>query len=97
MREFGKYSFLQITAGIPVFVFTSRGLALVIAYSDEQGAITLKALDRSKQYLLATTQSYDSKYFKGEAISLVALGNRKLYLFEATLPVPGKSTPEPLR
>lgn len=97
MREMSKHAFLQITAGIPIFVFTSRGLNMVIAYSDEQGAVTMRNLDRNKQYLLFTTYSCDSRHFRGAPISLLNLGNHKLYLIEATLPVPGKSTPEPLR
>lgn len=87
MREFGRTALLQITHGIPVFVYTRKGLDLVAAYSDKAGASVIKSLKPGKQYMLAY----------GAGPCQVRLGENLLALKEAQLPVPGKHEPVPLR
>jgi putative methanogenesis marker protein 8 len=87
IRKLGSSAILQLTYGIPVFIYTERGLALMAAYSDEQGAGTLLGLDQTKQYILATDVA-------GQEI---AVGKGHLYLAPATLPVIRGRQPEPLR
>lgn len=87
VREFGRSALLQITYGIPVFVYSRKGLELFAAYSDESGASRLRSLDLDMQYLLATDVA-------GERI---AVGKGYLYLAPATLPVIKSTQPDPLR
>lgn len=87
MRDSGRNAILQITQGIPIFVYTPRGLDIVAAYSDDAGAKAIKNLDPQKQYLLSS-QHGDSS---------ILLGENFLSLTETRLPVQGKHEPVPLR
>jgi putative methanogenesis marker protein 8 len=87
VRELARSAILQLTYGIPVFVYSPKGLELLAAYSDEAGAARLKSLAPGKQYILATD-------VKGEK---VGVGKGYLYLAEATLPVLKRNQPDPLR
>ena len=87
MRERGSRARLQVTHGIPIFVYTPRGLELLAAYSDEAGAETLRSLDPHKRYLLASSGS-DTRVRLGESI---------LRLVETRLPVRSRNEPRPLR
>jgi len=87
MRAFIRSILLQVTLGIPIFVYTAMGLDLVYAYSDKWGADTLKGLDLGGQYLLSNSGT-------GPAI---VLRKNRLRLTEADLPVSGRHEPKPLR
>jgi putative methanogenesis marker protein 8 len=87
VRRLGRLALLQLTYGIPVFVYTPKGLELVAAYSDEDGAARLKNLAPGTQYILASD-------VEGERISV---GKGHLYLAPATLPVIKGRQPDPLR
>jgi putative methanogenesis marker protein 8 len=87
VRDLARSAILQLTYGIPVFIYTRKGLELLAAYSDEAGAETLKSLDPGRQYLLATD-------VRGERISV---GKGHLYLAEAALPILKRNQPDPLR
>lgn len=87
VRELGRSAILQLTYGIPVFVYSPKGLELIAAYSDEYGRERLKNLDPGKQYVLASDVG-------GERITV---GNGYLYIAPATLPVIKGRQPEPLR
>ena len=86
VRELGCLAILQLTYGIPVFIYSRKGLELIAAYSDESGGRRLKGLDASKQYILATDVA-------GERITV---GKGYLYLAPASLPVLKGKQPEPL-
>jgi putative methanogenesis marker protein 8 len=87
VRDLGSSAILQLTYGIPIFVYTRRGLTLIAAYSDERGGENLKNLEADLQYILASD-------VKGEKINL---GRGHLYLAPATLPVLNRNQPAPLR
>jgi putative methanogenesis marker protein 8 len=87
VRRLANSAILQLTYGIPIFVYSGKGLDLMAAYSDEQGAARLKNLQQDEQYILATD-------VKGEKI---AVGKGHLYLARATLPVIKGKQPDPLR
>jgi putative methanogenesis marker protein 8 len=87
VRTRGRSAILQLTYGIPVFIYTRRGLELLATYSDGRGGAALKGLDPEKQYILATDVG-------GERISV---GKGHLYLAPATLPVIKGRQPDPLR
>lgn len=87
VRGLARSALLQLTYGIPIFAYSRKGLELIAAYSDQQGADRLKSLNRRKQYLLATDVA-------GEKI---AVGKGHLYLAEAALPVIKGRQPDPLR
>jgi putative methanogenesis marker protein 8 len=87
VRKLGRRAILQLTYGIPVFVYSPKGLELIAAYSDQHGAKTLKNLDPGKQYILAWDVG-------GEKITV---GKGYLYLAPATLPVLKGKPPDPLR
>jgi hypothetical protein len=87
VRKLGRLAILQLTYGIPVFVYTRKGLELIASYSDEHGAKRLENLDPGKQYILATDVG-------GERITV---GRGYLYLASATLPVLKGKQPDPLR
>jgi hypothetical protein len=86
VRKLGCLAILQLTYGIPVFIYSWKGLELIAAYSDEQGAKRLRNLDPDEQYVLATDVA-------GERI---AVGKGYLYLAPATLPVIKGKQPDPL-
>jgi putative methanogenesis marker protein 8 len=86
VRKLGNLAILQLTYGIPVFIYSRKGLELMAAYSDECGARRLLSLDPDKQYILATDVA-------GERI---AVGKGHLYLSPATLPVIRGRQPKPL-
>jgi hypothetical protein len=86
LRRLSDRARLQITHGIPIFVYTQRGLDFVADYADEAGGKTLGGLDPDRQYLLAT----------GTGETPVTLGRRRLYLQASALPVAGRNAPEPL-
>jgi putative methanogenesis marker protein 8 len=87
VRELGRSAILQLTYGIPVFVYSPKGLELIAAYSDDYGRERLKNLDPGKQYVLASDVG-------GERVTV---GNGYLYIARATLPVIKGGQPEPLR
>jgi putative methanogenesis marker protein 8 len=87
VRKLSPAAILQLTYGIPIFVYTRRGLELIAAYSDESGAKTLKNLTPGRQYILASDVA-------GEKITV---GRGYLYLAPATLPVLKRNQPAPLR
>jgi putative methanogenesis marker protein 8 len=87
VRKLGRFAILQLTYGIPVFVYSRKGLELIAAYSDDYGAKRLRNLDDDKQYILASDVT-------GERISV---GKGHLYLAPATLPVIKRRQPDPLR
>jgi putative methanogenesis marker protein 8 len=87
VRDLGRLAILQLTYGIPVFVYSPKGLELIAAYSDEEGSKRLKNLDPGKQYILASDAG-------GEKINV---GRGYLYLAPASLPVIRRRHPEPLR
>jgi putative methanogenesis marker protein 8 len=87
VRELGRLAMLQLTYGIPVFVYSRKGLELIAAYSDHYGSKRLKSLDPGKQYILATDVA-------GERITV---GNGYLYIAPATLPIMKGEQPDPLR
>jgi putative methanogenesis marker protein 8 len=86
MREAGAKAWLQVTHGIPVFIYTPRGIEFLTAYSDEAGAGVLRGLDPNKQYLLAAGRSGPE----------VRLGKMPLRLREDVLPVRSRNEPFPL-
>ena len=86
VREKGTQARLQVTLGIPVFVYTSKGIELLAAYSDRAGAEILRWLDPNKQYLLALG-------FSGPEI---LLGETRVRLTESHLPVRSCNEPVPL-
>jgi hypothetical protein len=69
-----------------IFAYTSRGIALLAAYSDESGAEILRGLDPNRQYLLAATGSS----------TRILLGELQLALSEVLLPVRSANEPSPL-
>lgn len=87
VRQLGRFAMLQLTYGIPVFVYSRKGLELIAAYSDKDGAQRLKNLDSHKQHILASDAA-------GERI---AIGKGHLYLAPATLPIMKGKPPDPLR
>ena len=87
VRRFGHLARLQLTYGIPVFVYSRKGLELIATYSNEAGTKTLRNLDPAKQYILASDVA-------GEKITV---GRGYLYLAPATLPVLKRNQPDPLR
>jgi putative methanogenesis marker protein 8 len=87
VRVHGCSAILQLTYGIPIFIYTRRGLELLATYSDGRGAAALTSLDPDKQYILATDVG-------GERISV---GKGYLHLAPATLPVIKGRQPDPLR
>jgi hypothetical protein len=86
VRSLGSRALVQLTYGIPVFVYTSRGLELIAAYSDPSGRPILKGLDTGGQYILASD-------VEGKEISV---GRGRLYLAPAKLPVIKGKQPDPL-
>jgi len=86
VRENGDKAWLQITHGIPVFIYTPRGIEFLAAYSDEAGAGVLRGLDPNKQYLLAGGRSGPE----------VRLGKMPMRLTEDLLPVRSRNEPFPL-
>jgi len=87
MREGSGDARLQLTLGIPVFVYTDSGLEFLAAYSDEEGGELIRGLDPKKRYLVSG----------GKPGTKIRLGKNALYLAEAVLPVVGKHAPKPLR
>jgi hypothetical protein len=87
VRQLGRSALLQLTYGIPVFVYSRKGLDLIAAYSDDDGASKLRNLDPGKRYILASDVA-------GEKISV---GKGHLYIAPATLPVMKRRQPDPLR
>lgn len=87
MRDLGEAAVLQITIGIPIFVYTQRGLDLVAAYSDKSGGELIRKLNTKRQYLLSTRKSAKK----------IPMGNNELRLSSAELPVSGRKGPHPLR
>jgi putative methanogenesis marker protein 8 len=87
VRELGHHARLQLTYGIPIFVYFRKGLDLIAAYSDEKGAAKLHKLDPEKQYILASDAA-------GERITV---GKGYLRLAPAVLPVIKGQHPAPLR
>ena len=86
VRERGMKARLQVTQGIPIFVYTRKGIEFLAAYSDQPGAEILRALDPDKQYLLG-----------GGAIGpAIVLGKARLRVREASLPVRSGNEPSPL-
>lgn len=77
---------LQITEGIPIFVYTPKGMELLAAYSDQAGAELLRTLSSDKQYLVAARRSG----------ARLLLGEMPLRLNEAVLPVRSENEPRPL-
>jgi putative methanogenesis marker protein 8 len=86
VRDSGTRARLQVTQGIPIFVYTDKGIALLAAYSDESGAEILRSLDPSSQYLLAAAGSS----------TRILLGELRLALSEVLLPVRSNNEPSPL-
>jgi putative methanogenesis marker protein 8 len=86
VRETSQRARLQITEGIPIFVYTDKGIEFLAAYSDESGAAILRSLDPSRQYLLASRGSN----------TRILLGELQLALSQAVLPVRSASEPTPL-
>ena len=86
MRDTGWKALLQVTLGIPVFVYTAKGLEILASYSDKAGAKILTNLNLQKQYLLSSVPGKRK----------VQLGKKCLYLSEAVLPIRGKHEPFPL-
>lgn len=87
VREQATQAHIQVTQGIPVYIYTARGLDILVAYSDDAGARILRGLDPHKQYLLSHGSS--------DGVSIV-LGRSRLRLHEARLPVRAVSEPVPL-
>jgi putative methanogenesis marker protein 8 len=86
VRDLGCRAILQLTYGIPVFIYTRKGLDLIAAYSDSDGGSRLRNLDPERQYLLASD-------VEGETITI---GRNYLRLAPATLPVIKGKQPRPL-
>jgi putative methanogenesis marker protein 8 len=87
VRKLGRSAILQLTYGIPIFIYSRKGLELMAAYSDQHGAERLRGLDPDRQYVLATDVN-------GERI---AVGKGHLYLAPADLPLVKGRQPDPLR
>ena len=87
MREKSAGARLQVTQGIPVFVYTDRGLGFLAAYSDDAGAALLRGLGPARHYLLAA----------GGRGPRLRLGESRLALCESPLPVRSRNEPWPLR
>lgn len=87
MRQEGSKALLQITLGIPVFVFTTEGLEIIASYSDEDGASILLGPDKHEQRLVYSGSAGGRE---------ILLGGKKLRISSASLPVSGKHSPEPL-
>ncbi len=87
VREQAVQARVQVTQGIPIYVYTARGLEILAAYSDDAGARILRGLDADKQYLLAAGRR--------DGVPVV-LGNYPLRLREAQLPVRAANEPVPL-
>jgi len=87
MRERSAGARLQVTQGIPIFVYTARGVEFLAAYSDAVGAELLRGLDPAKHYLLAAHGGG----------SRLRLGESSLAVVEAPLPVRSRNEPRPLR
>lgn len=87
VREQAVQAHIQVTHGIPIYIYTARGLEVLAAYSDDAGAKILRGLDPHKQYLLSVS--------RGDGV-LVALGKSTLWLHEAGLPVRALNEPTPL-
>ena len=86
MRDLGARARLQVTHGIPVFVYTARGVEFLAAYGDAAGGARLRTLDPARQYLLSSGRGEDR----------LRLGETELSLHEAALPVASKRCPCPL-
>jgi putative methanogenesis marker protein 8 len=86
VREGSTGAWLQVTHGIPVFIYTPKGIEFLAAYSDDAGAGVLRGLDPNKQYLLAGGQSGPE----------VRLGKMPMRLKEDILPVRSRNEPFPL-
>ena len=86
MRDAGSRALLQVTLGIPIFAYTAKGMDIVAAYSDTRGAAVLKNLNPKQQYLLSSPSAGQS----------ILLGEKRLSLSEAALPVSGRRGPLPL-
>ena len=87
MRGESRGALLQITTGIPIFVYTRKGLDLVAAYSDSAGSELIRGLDPARQHLLSSAHGG----------TRMKLGGNQLWLREEKLPVSGKHEPAPLR
>ncbi len=87
MRKAGCEAILQVTQGIPINVYTEKGLEFLAAYSDDEGASVLRELDLDGQYLL----------HGGAGDKKIVLGKHRLSLRKTELPVAGKRGPTPLR
>lgn len=59
MRELSRGARLQLTLGIPVFIYTARGLEFLAAYSDDDGAALIRGLAADKHYLLSAGRPGD--------------------------------------
>jgi len=86
VREKATKARLQVTLGIPIFVYTDKGMDLLAAYSDASGAETLRGLDPGRQHLLGG----------GASGPVIRLGEYRLRLREASLPVRSDNEPSPL-
>ncbi len=85
IRNLGQNAILQITSGIPVFVFTQRGLDFVSAYCEEEKII--QNLNPLKKYFISSLNSG----------KMIMMGKFMTYLTEViNLPVRGKKEPIPL-
>jgi putative methanogenesis marker protein 8 len=87
VRQYGHKALLQLTYGIPVFIYSLKGMNLLAAFSDKAGAEALGRLEPRRQYLLASDIEGDR----------IAMGNGHLYLAPAALPVMRAKHPAPLR
>ena len=86
LREKCQSAQLQLTQAIPVFVYTAKGRELLAAYSDEAGAAILRGLDPAKQHFLAA----------GGSGAEILLGETRLRIREAQLPIRSRNEPQPL-
>ena len=87
MREKSASARLQVTQGIPIFVYTGRGVEFLAAYSDEAGGDMLRGLDPARHYLLASHGGPPR----------IRLGESTLAILESPLPVRSRNEPKPLR
>ncbi|MFW5856350.1 MAG: DUF2099 family protein, partial [Planctomycetota bacterium] len=82
LRDLGDRARVQLTRGIPVFVYTDRGLDLLAGFSDATGAAALRALDPSRQFLIG-----------GGGGDRIRLGEHRVGITACTLPVASPRPP----
>ena len=85
IRGLGRDAVLQITSGIPVFVFTQKGLDFVSAYCADGGKIS--GLEPTKKYLISGIHG-GQKIIMGDCLTYLSEMN--------ALPIRGKKEPCPL-